>query len=789
MLNVEKLNLHRRNTENEIISRLENKEKKFLINRPCSYGKTWIITDLCYKLKGVKLIVVPTNALKGHLKRYKDKLNNNTFITTYASLLHKTSEDFINLYKNIDFLFLDEVHRVGAKQWGKQVQLLEQTFPDCQIVGFSATPTRTDGKDVLSSIFDNKQITPLYLADAILQDLLPNPCYVTSLYTINDFSKNEIEKVRLSNAIGIEEKSLLIDEISSDMINYEKLINIPNILQKYILLFCEYRKNMKFIVFLRSVEEIQETKTLVSNWFLEAFKDTGLNKHINIYDVNYTRSRRDNQNITDKFEKNDNDNDIDIILSVNMFNEGLHLDGISGGIFLRKTKSDIVYFQQLGRELNTNGKNTVIFDFVNNCNYVGDGYVRIIKDSLINNNIHINDDDNIIKTVSGDIINIHDESKNLIEILKNAQAKYEKERKLGYLTQQQKDYIIENAGEESIKKMANFLKIKKRLVEIFCEENNLPIKGANINLLTKEQKNIIEQNQNKTAFQINKEYNIPKTLIYAYCKIKKIKLPYDKEEILLSDNEKEYIRKNYKIKTVSQLGKELNRDSHTIKNFMKLENLELAQWEDTLTSKERDVIDKYIDFPFSIVKEILIREGYIGTIPSESLGKYIKKRKAEKLVCNGEIKDITVFSNIKIDFIQGLSEEDISQKYLIKIEIVKEILDGNIELEDSLNINIFTDEEIKFVYNFCKNTKRTASILRITHESVLNKLRSFNYLEEDLTDEDKVYIDNRYDKESTKIISKILKKKEKLIIKYCEKKKYSYYSGIKNKFKTRRDTI
>ena len=110
---------------------------------------------------------------------------------------------------------------------------------------------------------------------------------------------------------------------------------------------------MKFIIFVKNVEDIEEVKGLAFKWFNGAFSH--MNKVINIYSVNYKQGRVNNQEITEIFEKKRDDNIIDIMVSVNMFNEGIHLDNISGVILLRRTYSDIVYCQQIGRAINTSG--------------------------------------------------------------------------------------------------------------------------------------------------------------------------------------------------------------------------------------------------------------------------------------------------------------------------------------------------------------------------------------------------------------------------------------------------
>ena len=70
------------------------------------------------------------------------------------------------------------------------------------------------------------------------------------------------------------------------------------------------------------------------------------------------------QNLKDlKYKKNR----VDLIFSVNMLNEGYHIDDLTGIFMYRGTQSDIVYIQQLGRVLSSGSANNgIVFDVVDN---------------------------------------------------------------------------------------------------------------------------------------------------------------------------------------------------------------------------------------------------------------------------------------------------------------------------------------------------------------------------------------------------------------------------------------
>ena len=68
----------------------------------------------------------------------------------------------------------------------------------------------------------------------------------------------------------------------------------------------------------------------------------------------------------ENFKKDDSDH-LKLLYCVDMLNEGVHVDDLSGVILFRPTVSPIIYKQQIGRALSVgNGKTPVIFDIVNN---------------------------------------------------------------------------------------------------------------------------------------------------------------------------------------------------------------------------------------------------------------------------------------------------------------------------------------------------------------------------------------------------------------------------------------
>ena len=114
----------------------------------------------------------------------------------------------------------------------------------------------------------------------------------------------------------------------------------------------------KYIVFCANVEHLRETETHIHEWF------SGIDGNPNIYKA-YSEDAESSKAF-DAF-RSDSSSHLKLLLCIDMLNEGVHIDGVSGVILLRPTVSPIIYKQQIGRALAAGSKkNSVIIDVVNN---------------------------------------------------------------------------------------------------------------------------------------------------------------------------------------------------------------------------------------------------------------------------------------------------------------------------------------------------------------------------------------------------------------------------------------
>jgi superfamily II DNA or RNA helicase len=323
-------------------------------------GKSYIILKFLSDFIDKRCLVLAPS--KYILKQIKSKFIwslQNTKMMTYAKLARiseKEMEDF-----KFDFIVLDEFHRCGAKEWGKGVQILLNNNHDALILGTSATPIRyLDGnKDMSDQLFDSNVSSSLSLADAIAKNILPMPIYVSALYTIDNELKNLEEKINLSD--DLEKDSLLLQLLEYKK-NWEKSRGIPEIIKKYVK-----NDNNKFIVFCEDKKHLSNMEVLVKMWFYKAQPE----KRARDYRVVSGDKQSDNE--LNNFKLASNKNEIHLLFVIDMLNEGIHIDDISGVILLRNTTSPRIFYQQIGRALQAGsiGTKPLIFDFVNNFNSIG----------------------------------------------------------------------------------------------------------------------------------------------------------------------------------------------------------------------------------------------------------------------------------------------------------------------------------------------------------------------------------------------------------------------------------
>ena len=282
---------------------------------------------------------------------------------TYARLMLMQEEELAEMAP--DYIILDEFHRCGAKMWGQGVQRLLEAWPKAPVFGLSATNIRyLDGqRDMADELFGGNIASELSLGAAIALGILNPPKYVLSMYSCQKDLERCRERVKNAKSKAVRaEADRYLEALRRAL---EKADGMDEIFRKHMVGQAEDDKKSdnagrfgKYLVFCANYEHMQEMVGKVPEWFAKVDPEP------HVYMV-YSEDAKAEQEF-DRFKADDSAH-LKLLFCIDMLNEGIHVDDVSGVILLRPTISPIIYKQQIGRALSAGKKrNTVIFDVVLN---------------------------------------------------------------------------------------------------------------------------------------------------------------------------------------------------------------------------------------------------------------------------------------------------------------------------------------------------------------------------------------------------------------------------------------
>ena len=355
------IELYKHNKESyEKIKSMFETENKAAVVQPTGTGKSFLMLKWIEDHKYENIVVLTSsNAILTQIYNYAKNFNcldifKNVKAFTYTKFLYMTSKEIKEL--KADKIIIDEFHRTGAYSWYKKVNILLSSHEDADVLGLSATPIRylDNARNMIEELLDSNVANEITLGEAVYRGILPKFNYITACYTHDD-TKYILDNIK--NIPDKKERRKRLKEYREFIFNIEQANKIEDLFRDNIK-----NKSGKFIVFCKSVPHTKECEKLLKQWF----SNIGMKVHT------YTSTSRD-YNKDEQLEKfiNDRSECIKLLLSVNRFNEGLHVEDISGIIMMRPTKSPTMYLQQLGRALSA-GKDHIplVFDLVNNYAYI-----------------------------------------------------------------------------------------------------------------------------------------------------------------------------------------------------------------------------------------------------------------------------------------------------------------------------------------------------------------------------------------------------------------------------------
>ncbi len=235
-----------------------------------------------------------------------------------------------------DYIVIDEFHHAVNEQYRKIADYFKPKF----LLGLTATPERMDGKNIYE-LCDYNVPYEISLKEAINKGMLV-PFHYYGIYDATDYSGLRLVKGRY------DERELT--EIYADNVNRYELI------YKY---YMKYRSK-RALVFCCSRQHASQ--------MAEEFCKRGVPSAA-VYSNADGGYSEDRDIAIEQLKKQE----IKVIFSVDMFNEGLDIASLDMVMFLRPTESPIVFLQQLGRGLRTYREKAYlnVLDFIGNYEKAG----------------------------------------------------------------------------------------------------------------------------------------------------------------------------------------------------------------------------------------------------------------------------------------------------------------------------------------------------------------------------------------------------------------------------------
>lgn len=320
-----------------------NKDKALLISATGT-GKTFLSAfDVrSFKPKRLLFVVHRRNIAEAALRSFKylipnvsmgifsgnTKETDSDFIFSTVQTIHK--KEYREMFERdaFDYIIIDEVHRAGAQSYQDIVDYFKPKF----LLGMSATPERSDDFDIYE-MFDHNIAYEIRLVQAMEYNLLCPFHY----YGITDMTIDGIE-IDDKSEFNILTSELRVDYIIEKVNEYGYSGD-----RVHGLIFCSRK------------EECEKLSQLFN---MRGYKTIALTGD---------SSEEMRQKAIDSLESNDEDS-LDYIFTVDIFNEGIDIPKVNQVVMLRPTESAIVFVQQLGRGLRKNDSKeyVVIIDFIGN---------------------------------------------------------------------------------------------------------------------------------------------------------------------------------------------------------------------------------------------------------------------------------------------------------------------------------------------------------------------------------------------------------------------------------------
>lgn len=323
-------------------------QNKALVVSATGSGKTYLAAFDArnFDAKSLLFVVHRDAILTEAIKTFQKVFSSNRSYSLYTGKTKDDEADFVfatntmmamhldNFLPNqFEYIVLDECHHTTAITYQKIMNYFKPEF----LLGLTATPERMDQNDIFA-LFDNNVPYELRLRDAIINDLVVPFHYYGIRDVLVDYKNQERNKVSREIA----------KETNCEFIHSQ--------IQKY-----KREGKLKAVAFCVSVAHAKS--------MAEAMEDLGY------HTIALTGENDIGQRIRAFNDLQDDNNELEIIFTVDILNEGVDIPAINMVLFLRPTESSTIFIQQLGRGLRKYpGK-----EYVTVLDFIGNNYDRSIQ--------------------------------------------------------------------------------------------------------------------------------------------------------------------------------------------------------------------------------------------------------------------------------------------------------------------------------------------------------------------------------------------------------------------------
>lgn len=253
-----------------------------------------------------------------------------------ADYLFSTIQTMSRYYKDykkddFDYMIIDEAHHVGGDTYQRLLDYFEPKF----LLGMTATPERCDEFNIFEC-FDGHVALEVRLREALEENLIIPFHY----FGIRDIEGIDLSDVKLDQIQEIT-KRLKVNERVDFIIEQMNLFGQDG----------EFRKALGFCV---SVEHAE--------YMTEKFNEAGIVSAC----LTGKNTPEERQSVIKQLESDEDP--LEMIFTVDIFNEGVDIPAINLVLMLRPTQSPIIFIQQLGRGLRKqeNKEFLTVLDFIGN---------------------------------------------------------------------------------------------------------------------------------------------------------------------------------------------------------------------------------------------------------------------------------------------------------------------------------------------------------------------------------------------------------------------------------------